>query len=221
MTTDCYKWQSGCFNCPKIKDDNVSWFFDFTKKMWRDKEKCWLSVPRLAVVGVSDWITNEAKKSPMFKNAKIIDRIYNWIDLDSFSPTDTLAAKEKLGLTGKKILLGVSSGWSNKKGLDKFIELASVLKEDERIVLVGNLPKISIPDNVICVKETNDVEVLSTYYNAADVFLQFSQQETFGKVVAEALACGTPVITNKYTANPELVDDSCGMILSSWDISHI
>lgn len=217
----CNKWQTGCFACPKLKDDNASWLFDRTSKMWRDKKNGWLSIPRLAVIGVSDWITNEAKKSPMFANAKIIQRIYNWIDLDVFCPSDPAAAKEKIGFSGKKIILGVASGWSNKKGLDKFIALAEHLKEDEQIVLVGNMPQISLPDNVISTPATADVNELVTYYNAADVFLQLSEQETFGKVVAEALACGTPVITNTGTANPELVNSSCGEVLTDLSVGNL
>ena len=80
------------------------------------------------------------------------------------------------------------------------------------MLLVGNMPKISLPKNVISVAATDSVNELVKYYNAADVFLQLSEEETFGKVVAEALACGTPVVTNGYTANPELVNASCGCI---------
>lgn len=29
---NCYKWQSGCGNCPSLKKYNKSWFFDRTKK---------------------------------------------------------------------------------------------------------------------------------------------------------------------------------------------
>lgn len=217
----CNKWQTGCFSCPKLKEDNVSWFFDRTPKMWSDKKRGWSSIPRLSVIGVSDWITDEAKKSPMFANAKIIRRIYNWIDLDVFRPSDPDAAKAKTGLAGKKIILGVASSWSNKKGLDRFISLAKTLKEDERIVLVGNMPHILLPDNVISIPATADLNELVTYYSAADVFLQLSAEETFGKVVAEALACGTPVITNTETANPELADDLSGATLPAAGVADL
>lgn len=211
----CNKWQSGCFDCPKLKEDIPSWFFDRTSKIWRDKKRGWLSIPRLAVIGVSDWITNEAKKSPMFANAQIIRRIYNWIDLSVFHHIDSAQAKRNLGLEGKRIILGVASGWSDKKGLDKYLQLSAMLHEDEYIVLVGKMPEISLLGNIISIPATDNMEELVTYYNAADVFLQLSKEETFGKVVAEALACGTPVVTNAETANPELVDSSCGIVLTS------
>ena len=47
----------------------------------------------------------------------------------------------------------------------------------------------------------------------ADVFVTFSREESFGKVSAEALACGTPVICYNTTANPELVGRDCGLVL--------
>lgn len=213
----CNKWQTGCHACPKLKCDNKSWFFDRTAKMWHDKEAGWQSIPRLAVVGVSDWITQEAERSPMFAHAKIIRRIYNWIDLDVFAPCDTQKAKEKLGFAGKKIILGVASSWSERKGLDKFFALADSLDRDEKIVFVGRMPHQALPENVLSVLETTDVKELAAYYNAADVFLQLSEEETFGKVTAEALACGTPVITNNKTANPELVDATCGITLAATD----
>ena len=60
-----------------------------------------------------------------------------------FAPCDTRKAKEKLGLAGKKIILGVASSWSERKGLDKFLALADSLDRDEKIVLVGRMPLLS------------------------------------------------------------------------------
>ena len=85
ITVGCDKWQKECGNCPQLKNDIPSWFFDRTTKQLKEKREGFNSIPRLAVVGVSDWITNEAKKS-LLKNAKIIKRIYNWIDTETFYP---------------------------------------------------------------------------------------------------------------------------------------
>ena len=205
---NCYKWQNDCGVCPRLRKDNKSWFFDRTKKMLRDKKQLFGNIKKLAVIGVSDWITEEAKKS-ILQNAVIIKRIYNWIDLDVFRP-------EKSSLNQDFIILGVASSWSNAKGLDKFIELASLLSDQIKIVLVGKLCKtIGLPGNIISVKETNSAKELSLYYNMASVFINFSREESFGKVSAEALACGTPIITNNYTANPELVGEKCGYIVEN------
>ena len=40
-------------------------------------------------------------------------------------------------------------------------------------------------------------------------------------MVAEALACGVPVVTNTSTANPELVNEKCGIVLEEFSIDNI
>jgi len=54
---------------------------------------------------------------------------------------------------------------------------------------------------------------LADAYSSADIFLNPSVEETFGMVSLEALACGTQVISNKYSANPELITDQCGIVV--------
>lgn len=217
----CYKWQNGCGNCSRLKKDNPSWFFDRTKKMYKDKKELFEKIPRLAVVGVSDWITNEARKS-FLSSAKIITRIYNWIDLDVFKPVNTEMLRNKLKLENKFVILGVASSWCNAKGLDKFIELASLIPEDMIIIIVGNIDrKVAISKNIIHIKETHNVKELVEYYSIADIFINLSLEESFGKVTAEALACGIPVVVLKSTANPELVGEGCGYVIEKNDLNQV
>lgn len=219
---NCYKWQSGCGNCPSLKKYNKSWFFDRTQKMISDKERLFSAIPRLAVVGVSDWLTNEAKKAPVFKNARKITRIYNWIDLETFSPQDSKDLNAKLGLKDRKMILFVASGWNYEKGLQTVLDLSENLNANEKIVLVGNLAiDVKTNKNIIRVPTTNSVEELVRYYSAADVFVQPSLEETFGKVTAEALACGTPAVCFDSTANPELIGEGCGAVVPAGDIDRM
>lgn len=215
----CRKWENGCHDCPQLKADHKSWLLDRTKRMWEDKCRSFRAIRRLAVVGVSDWITEEARRSPFFSHA-VSQRIYNWIDMQTFCPGHS-EIKKKLGIEGCKMILGVSSSWSNKKGLSEFLALADMLSPNEKLVLVGTMPPIPLPDSVIAIPETADVAELVEYYRGADVLLQLSREETFGKVVAEALSCGTPVITNRFTANPELVKEGCGIVLDELDLPSI
>ena len=212
----CSKWQTGCYDCPRKKIDNKSWFFDRTNKMWNDKKEWYESISNLAVVGVSDWITEEAKKS-ILKSAKTIRKIYNWVDLDVFKPKIEKIKK----FEDKFVILGVASIWNEKKGLDTFIKLSSYLKDDEIIVLVGELPQIDLPSNIIHIATINDIQELALFYSLADVFLQLSMEESFGKVVAESLSCGTPIITINSTANKELVPKQCGIVLEKMNIKDI
>lgn len=220
----CYKWESGCYHCTKLKADNPSWIFDATPALWRKKKMLFEKIPRFAVVGVSDWITNEARRSYL-KSANIIMRIYNWIDLNVFAPqSDYGTIKELYKLEQKKIILGVASSWASGKGLESFIKLRETLNSEYIIVLVGAMPKeISLPKGMIAIPPTRNPSELAKYYSMADVFVTLSKEESFGKVSAEALACGTPVVCFDSTANKELIKEGCGLAVeveNLWEMSN-
>ena len=218
----CDKWKTGCHHCPQLKTDNKSWFFDKTAFLWKEKKKLFENIPRLAVVGVSEWTKQQGEKS-FLSCAEHIDRIYNWIDLNVFYPRENgNELKEKMGITNKKVILGVASGWSNAKGLDKFCQLADTLGDDYTVVLVGQMcENYQLPSNVIAVPPTTSVDALAEYYSMADVFVSLSLQETFGKVSAEALACGTPIVCFDSTANKEMVGENCGKVVPPNDMDSI
>lgn len=207
---NCVKWQQDCLYCSQLHEWNSSWFFDTAHKCLKDKQLWFESIPRLGVVGVSDWITGEAKKS-ILKDAAIIRRIYNWIDLEVFQPQDTIELRTSLSIKPtEKILLGVASGWSDKKGLQEML-LAAREFQDCKVIMVGTMPEnITIPTNMLCVGTIREPELLAKYYAMADVFLNPSVQETFGKTTAEAICCGTPVVAYNTTACTELVGEMCG-----------
>lgn len=218
----CDRWKDKCGNCPRLKKDIPSWMFDCTTKMLGDKAICFKNIKKLGVIGVSKWITSEAKKS-ILKDSDIILCIHNWIDTDIFKPDYIKASKirKKFNLENKNVILGVSNIWSDAKGLQAFLKLAKLLDEREVILLVGNVSDVDLPENIINISPTNCVEELVGYYSAANVFLQLSPEETFGKVVAEALSCGTPVITVNSTANPELISGKNGYVCDVGDVIDI
>lgn len=217
----CHKWKTGCHTCPKLKNDNPSWFFDRTKTMWKDKKKCFGNIPRLAVVGVSDWITQEAKQS-LFSNAKLLQRIYNWIDLSVFYPRDNVSNKY-LSFDSEFSILLMSAGWDTNS--DKFkdvLKLSNMLGDNVKILLAGNgIEKFRLPKNIKAVGYISDTDELANLYSSVDVYVHMSYEDTFGKVIAEALACGTPAIVYDSTALPELVSEGCGYIVPKGNIKDV
>lgn len=220
VSSKCYKWKTECYNCPRVRKDNKSLFLDRANIMHKTKKYIFENMEFLAVIGVSDWITSEAKES-ILKNAKIIRRIYNWIDTDIFKPINT-NLKERLNLNEFKILLGISSYWTKEKGIFDFIKIAEKMPDNYRIVLIGKI-KINekLPNKIIVVDEIQDSHVLNEFYNMADVFLNLSVEESFGKVTAESLAAGTPVITYDQTASPEIICEECGFSVETSNIDQV
>ena len=216
--TGCSKWQTGCHHCSRLKKDNPSWFVDATRQLWKEKKRLFEAIPRLAVVGVSQWTVDEAKKS-FLRCAKKIERIYNWIDLETFRPQENA---EKPVPDDKKMVLGVASGWSNAKGLDSFLKLSERLGEEYVICLVGIMPEgLQLPQWMMHIPATDSPQKLAELYTVADVFVTLSAEETFGKVSAEALACGTPVVCYDSTANKELVGPGCGAVHKMGDLDAV
>ncbi|WP_182353584.1 glycosyltransferase [Flaviflexus huanghaiensis] len=216
----CSRWQESCGQCPLLKQSIPSWFFDRTATMRADKSEWFSAIPRLGVVGVSNWITSEAQKS-LLSTAKTVIRIYNWVDLETFKFRES-DLRERYGWGDEFLLLGVASGWSVAKGLKDALALASVLPGGMRLVLVGELPSGTVlPETVTHLPATRNTIDLAEIYSAADAFMNFSREESFGKVSAEALACGTPVITNGFTANPELVGPGCGYVAQTPDSTSL
>ena len=220
VDSKCSKWKTGCGGCPDLKNWNKSLFFDNSAKLLALKKELFGNIKNLAVVGVSDWVTDFIKDS-ILKDAKIVKRIYNWIDISKFTPRDTKAIRESIGFDDKDfVVLGVAQIWSPSKGLDSFIKLAKQCP-DIKIAIVGKVLQTDLPANIILLGVVSDTQKLIDYYSMADVFFNPSLRETFGKVTVEAMATGTPAIVYKATASPELVKDGCGYVVEINDIEAV
>lgn len=216
---NCDRWKAHCGSCPALRAGNPSLFLDRTAEMLADKMKLFSAIKRLAVVGVSQWVTDDASKS-ILKDSAVIQCIYNWIDLERFQPRDCRELKKSMGLGNKFVIFGIAMSWIPQKGINLFHDLADLLPNDCQIVLAGDDSEVTNKHPKIKYLGTiKDVDLLAKLYAMADVFVNPTIQETFGKTTAEAMACGTPVVAYNGTATPELVgsDRSCGFLIDEND----
>lgn len=218
----CDRWRIGCHHCPQLHGDIPSWFFDRTSEMWKEKKALFDAIPRLAVIGVSDWISNEARKS-FLKDAMIIQRIYNWIDLSVFYPRGKKNGKQ-FGISKDKFsVLCISAWWSENSYKTKdLLKLAKRLPESYEIILAGMVPFAErLPSNIKPVGYLSSADDLAKLYSACDVYVHLSREDTFGKVIAEALACGIPAVVYDSTACPEVLGEGCGYVVAPGDVGAI
>lgn len=223
VQTGCRRWaEEGCHNCPQLKIDNVNptLLLDRTKRCFEDKRELLSAIPRLGVVGVSDWITGEARSSFLANRSPV--RIYNWVDRSVFRPMpedEASSLRRSLGIDpDEKMVLFVSSNLSERKGYNVLSSLPGLVGREAKIVYVGsNRGNLPLPSSVIAPGSAKNQEELAAFYTAADICVNATKCETFGLITAEALACGTPVIVNPNTASPELIEEGCGYLLSRQD----
>ncbi len=205
----CEKWRSGCGNCP-MRGDYPKSFTDFSARNFRWKKEAFLGLNDLTLVSPSNWLASLAEQS--FLGCYDVKVIPNGIDTSVFRPV-AADFKEKHGLTGKKIILGIAGNWHDtRKGFPDFMALAARLPEDTHIVMVG-IPedlKDQLPSNVLGIPKTHSVQELAAVYSAADVLLNPTYSDNFPTVNLEALCCGTPVLTYRTGGSPEPIREGWG-----------
>jgi putative colanic acid biosynthesis glycosyltransferase len=217
----CVKWQTQCNKCPQLKTYPPSMFLDQSRVMFEDKKKWFAALKKLTIIPVSHWLEGEVKKS-FFKNNTIVP-IYNWVDHSVFKP-HTENVKDQYGIDlNKFIILGVSSSWSSSTDrLKDFIALSKLISNNMQIVLVGKTAnKKDIPSSIIHIPYLNGREALAKIYSNANVYVHVSTEDTFGKVIAEALSCGTPAIVYNSTACPEVIGEGCGYVVEKRNTTQI
>lgn len=218
---NCTKWQSECSDCPNGHGYPKSWWVDNSRNNFIKKKKLFTGLDNMVLVTPSNWLSNHVKRS--FLSTYPVRVIYNGIDLDLFKPQTENGIKNRLGIDGRKIILGVASTWDRRKGLDDFIKLYKLKNSEWAFVLVGLSAKQikTLPDGIIGIKRTESTEQLAELYSNADVFVNPTWVDNFPTTNIEALACGTPVVTYNTGGCPEALDEQTGMIVNPGDVDAL
>lgn len=210
ISVNCEKWQHECGSCPLNKS-----LIDRSRRNFMLKKKLFLANNNLHVVAVSEWVGGLLKKS--FLSNKDIRVIPNGINLNVFGPQPKSEIDNMYD--GKFVIMTAASQWKSGKGLNDYIAMSSLLREDELIVMVGVDERVKkfLPDNIIGLPRTNSQKELAALYSRADVVTSFSSAETFGLTLVEAFACGTPVVAYNNTAQATLVTEGTGNLVPTGD----
>jgi glycosyltransferase involved in cell wall biosynthesis len=182
-----------------------------------------LSYPRSARIADAIIINSESLRTEIGNYLQVDDRklrlIYEAVDHDLFRPGDAEMARARVASYGvtKPFVLFVSSLWPYKN-CDRLLQAWALARSrlgDYQLAIVGPgrderyaaslrslAAELGISGDVVFTGGV-PLEETARFYQAADVFVYPSLNETFGLPILEAMACGCPVVTSKTTAMPE------------------
>lgn len=173
----------------------------------------------LAVSKTTAEVLHRELKVPLHK----IELFYNSIDTERYRTTPVIKkqARKRLKIEADEfVVIGVGQVQPRKR-LDVFAEMARALPK-VRFIWVGGMPfgKVAADSramqNMIDTAPSNleitgvlPLNQVVQFYQAADIFVLPSHQETFGLVIVEAAAAGLPIIVRDIPEyNDTFADDA-------------
>jgi len=160
------------------------------------------------------------------------------VDPERFSPEarefNSRASGHNRAREKNKVTIGYVGRFVPEKGIDLLIETAQRLPANVRIVLAGDGPE---RDRLVAQAVSNGVadriewkgaaphEELPEFYRQLDILVLPSRtrrnwQEQFGRVLVEAMACGTVVVGSTCGAIPEVIGDA-GLLFPEDDVEAL
>jgi len=222
FSLECTRWKSGCGKCPDLTLYPAV-ARDATSFNWQRKRAI-LAASRLYVATPSQWMmdrVNESIIAPAIIESRVIP---NGVDTRIFFPGDRSSARRNLGMgieDDAHVLVVAAYSlrnnvWKDYATLRAAFEILGARSWSSRLIILA-LGETSMTERIGSaelrfVPFQPDSARLSDYYRAADMCLHAARVESFGNVLIEARACGTPVIATAVGGIPEQVRDfrECG-----------
>src|SRR4029079_680407 len=140
------------------------------------------------------------------------------VDVDTFAPDRRARAfRRELGLPASTRLLAYAGRISREKNLSVLLAAIAELGAPYHLVLAGPKPDVPLPASVTLLPFLHSSLELARILASVDGLVHAGDQETFGLVVLEAMACGRGVIAANAGALPEIVAPAAGVLVTPGD----
>lgn len=222
---DCISWKTHCADCKYLKEefclDNDSSALNFELK----KEA--IQNSNITAIVASKWMEDKVKQSPIWKGKKIY-RLPFGIDQKIFKPAPKTDIREKININKDDFVIMFRADKGSFKGIEIIKDALNKIENNKKITLItvgkkGLLTEYKDKFNIIEYGWVYDDKDLAELYQACDIFLMPSKQETFGSMAIEAMSCGKTVltITGEGTAVPEVINSpECGLAVDKKEFAR-
>lgn len=216
MTGGChYAWNcngyfDSCGSCPAIRSINR---YDRSHGNWNKKALA-INGIELAIAAGSGWLDKQARGALLFREIPICTILLS-VDPEVFHDQGKEAARRELGLPAdKKVLFFGNQGLGlRRKGMAQLVEALRLLSLDRSfdrhrvvVAVAGDPPTdFEMPLDFKCLGFLKGDRALATAYQAADVFVCPSIEDSGPMMINESIMCGTPVVAFEMGVAPDLI----------------
>jgi len=200
---------------------------------WHDPSAylTYLSPRNDKIICNSNYVYEHAKKQLIGKSKQKAIRIYKGYDSNWFINTKAFDYSS-IGIPKDAIIVCMAANYrkGKVKGIRYFLESSYFLKTDRNVhyIMLGigyDSPKISnlvanspIKNNIHLLGARTDAVAL---IKGADIYVQTSLKEGFGRAISEAMCVGKPIIMTDAGGCTELIDDKSGIVVPVKDSKAI
>ncbi len=180
------------------------------------------------VTAVSSYLRDATYKTFGVKNE--IEVIYNFVNCDIYKPPENTEIRDRFAAPGESVLIHLS----NFRPVKRPTDVVEIFERVQRIVpstllMVGDGPergnaeylarRYGIEKKVHFLGKRDNIEEL---IGCADLLLLPSDNESFGLVALEAMACEVPVVVSRVGGLPEVVDNGeVGFLVEPYHVDEM
>ena len=197
----CEGYKHDCVNCPAILSPADKWL---AKENLRLKVSYLPANTGVIAFSASDY--DRVKQSRLFRNNPI-NRMLGFVDEDKFQPGNKEEAKAYFGLsdTHRVVFFGASSLKEKRKGMQLLLNAMDYLQVEQVTFLIAGDFAPSFQDkNIRLIGYVNEDDLIKAY-QASDLFVCPSLEDSGPLMVNQSIMCGTPVVAFRVGVSLDLV----------------